>query len=51
LIIGQSLIEDVELTLYFHSIAVNRVFILLRGIGIKMTKTASEKRNTANIPK
>ena len=50
LVVGQLAIEHVELALHFHGVAIDRVFVLHRRIGIEMPEAAAQERRRAHLP-
>src|SRR5690554_474541 len=49
-VVGQLPIEHVQLTLGFHGVAVDRVLVLLRRVGVEVTEAAADEGRTAHLP-
>src|SRR5690606_29643374 len=49
-VVGQLPIEHVQLTLGFHGVAVDRVLVLLRRVGVEVTEAAANEGRTAHLP-
>src|SRR5690606_4694927 len=49
-VVGQLPIEYVQLTLGFHGVAVDRVLVLLRRVGVEVTEAAADEGRTAHLP-
>ena len=48
---GQLLVGDIENPLGFHGVAIDRIFVFFRRVGVEMAKAAADERAGADLKK